>query len=96
MADDPNEDATPTETQREAQEALEKQVAQLKREINKINRTLAESAKRWSRKPLVGMRARPIACLGQRKHFAKGRLRLPVSFKKTLARCRPPSCWARR
>ncbi|MER8439144.1 hypothetical protein NKH36_20890 [Mesorhizobium sp. M1312] len=44
MADDPNEDATPTETQREAQEALEKQVAQLKREINKINRTLAERA----------------------------------------------------
>jgi hypothetical protein len=34
MADDPNEDAKPTETQREAQEALEKQVAQLKREIN--------------------------------------------------------------
>ncbi|TIL81487.1 MAG: hypothetical protein E5Y81_02345 [Mesorhizobium sp.] len=44
MADDPNEDAKPTETQREAQEALEKQVAQLKREINKINRTLAEHA----------------------------------------------------
>ncbi|MER8409302.1 hypothetical protein NKH16_32480 [Mesorhizobium sp. M1307] len=34
----------PTETQREAQEALEKQVAQLKPEINKINRTLAERA----------------------------------------------------
>ncbi|WP_027154669.1 hypothetical protein [Mesorhizobium sp. WSM2561] len=44
MADDPNEDAKPTETQLEAQEALEKQVAQLKREINKINRTLAEHA----------------------------------------------------
>jgi hypothetical protein len=44
MADDPNEVATPRQTQREAQEALEKQVAQLKREINKINRTLAERA----------------------------------------------------
>ena len=44
MADDPNEAATPRQTQREAQEALEKQVAQLKREINKINRTLAERA----------------------------------------------------
>lgn len=31
-------------TTREAQEALEKQVAQMKREISKINRTLAESA----------------------------------------------------
>ncbi|MCF6103105.1 hypothetical protein [Mesorhizobium muleiense] len=47
MADDPNEDAKPTETQREAQEALEKQVAQLKREINKINRTLVEEATGW-------------------------------------------------
>ncbi|MER9298800.1 hypothetical protein NKI38_20255 [Mesorhizobium sp. M0621] len=44
MADDQNEAATPRPTQREAQEALEKQVAQLKREINKINRTLAERA----------------------------------------------------
>ncbi|TIO11068.1 hypothetical protein [Mesorhizobium sp.] len=43
MADDPNEAAMPS-TQREAQEALEKQVAQLKREISKINRTLAERA----------------------------------------------------
>lgn len=34
----------PKMTQREAQDALEKQVAQLKREINKINRTLAERA----------------------------------------------------
>lgn len=49
MADDPNEAATPTETQREAQEALEKQVAQLKREINKINRTLAERAEEGGR-----------------------------------------------
>ena len=30
MADDPNESAAPRVTQREAQEALEKQVAQLK------------------------------------------------------------------
>ncbi|MER8389530.1 hypothetical protein NKG60_28545 [Mesorhizobium sp. M1428] len=44
MADEPNESATPKMTQREAQEALEKQVAQLKREISKINRTLAERA----------------------------------------------------
>ena len=44
MADDPKEAATSRSTQREAQEALEKQVAQLKREINKINRTLAERA----------------------------------------------------
>jgi ElaB/YqjD/DUF883 family membrane-anchored ribosome-binding protein len=44
MVDDPNEAAAPRQTQREAQEALEKQVAQLKREINKINRTLAERA----------------------------------------------------
>ncbi|MER9138863.1 hypothetical protein NKI20_21780 [Mesorhizobium sp. M0830] len=44
MAADQNEAATPRPTQREAQEALEKQVAQLKREINKINRTLAERA----------------------------------------------------
>ena len=44
MADDPNEATTPRSTQREAREALEKQVAQLKREINKINRTLAERA----------------------------------------------------
>lgn len=44
MADDPNEAMTPRPTQREAQEALEKQVAQLKREISKINRTLAERA----------------------------------------------------
>ena len=44
MADDANEAATPRPTQREAQEALEKQVAQLKREINKINRTLVERA----------------------------------------------------
>ncbi|MER9232503.1 hypothetical protein NKI56_10415 [Mesorhizobium sp. M0622] len=44
MADEPNESAAPKMTQREAQEALEKQVAQLRREINKINRTLAERA----------------------------------------------------
>ncbi|MER9799673.1 hypothetical protein NKJ36_21425 [Mesorhizobium sp. M0142] len=44
MADDPNESAAPKMTPREAQEALEKQVAQLRREINKINRTLAERA----------------------------------------------------
>ncbi|OWK18872.1 hypothetical protein AJ88_03040 [Mesorhizobium amorphae CCBAU 01583] len=44
MADDPNETTAPRMTQREAQEALEKQVAQLKREISKINRTLAERA----------------------------------------------------
>jgi predicted nucleic acid-binding Zn-ribbon protein len=44
MADDQNEGASPKPTQREAQEALEKQVAQLKREINKINRTLADRA----------------------------------------------------
>lgn len=44
MVDDPNEAATPSKTQSEAQEALEKQVAQLKREISKINRTLAEGA----------------------------------------------------
>ncbi|WP_214477165.1 hypothetical protein [Mesorhizobium sp. dw_380] len=44
MANDQNEGVTPRPTQREAQEALEKQVAQLKREINKINRTLAERA----------------------------------------------------
>ncbi|ANT49386.1 hypothetical protein [Mesorhizobium amorphae] len=44
MADDPNETTAPRMTQREAQEALEKQVAQLKREIGKINRTLAERA----------------------------------------------------
>ncbi|MER8574579.1 hypothetical protein NKG99_24155 [Mesorhizobium sp. M1409] len=44
MAADQNEAATPRTTQREAQEALEKQVAQLKREINKINRTLAARA----------------------------------------------------
>ncbi|UVK57297.1 hypothetical protein DBIPINDM_008558 (plasmid) [Mesorhizobium sp. AR02] len=37
MADDENDTATPRLTQRE-----EKQVAQLKREINKINRTLVE------------------------------------------------------
>ncbi|MER8491592.1 hypothetical protein NKH53_25540 [Mesorhizobium australicum] len=42
MADDQNQTAAPRPTQREAQEPLEKQVAQLKREINKINRTLAE------------------------------------------------------
>ncbi|PAQ08434.1 hypothetical protein [Mesorhizobium temperatum] len=44
MVDDTNEAATPRNTQREAQKDLEKQVAQLKREINKINRTLAERA----------------------------------------------------
>ncbi|WP_095203450.1 hypothetical protein [Mesorhizobium carmichaelinearum] len=44
MADDQNQAATPRATQREAQEVLEKQVAQLKREINKINRTLAGRA----------------------------------------------------
>ncbi|QND57377.1 hypothetical protein [Mesorhizobium huakuii] len=44
MADEQKEAAAPRPTQREAQEALEKQVAQLKREINKINRTLAERA----------------------------------------------------
>jgi predicted nucleic acid-binding Zn-ribbon protein len=44
MVDDQNEGASSRPTQREAQEALEKQVAQLKREINKINRTLAERA----------------------------------------------------
>jgi hypothetical protein len=41
---DTNDESTPSTNQREAQEALEKQVAQLKREINKINRTLAERA----------------------------------------------------
>ena len=44
MAAEQNEAATPRPTQREAQEALEKQVAQLKREISKINRALAERA----------------------------------------------------
>lgn len=39
MADDRTTQET---TAREAQEALEKQVAQMKREISKINRTLAE------------------------------------------------------
>lgn len=43
MADDPNA-ATPRPTHREAQEALAKQVAQLKREISKIKRTLAVRA----------------------------------------------------
>lgn len=41
MADD---NTNPKTTTREAQEALEKQVAQMKREISKINRTLAERA----------------------------------------------------
>ncbi|MDX8448175.1 hypothetical protein [Mesorhizobium captivum] len=41
---DASDESTPRMNQREAQEALEKQVAQLKREINKINRTLAERA----------------------------------------------------
>ena len=44
MADDQNEAAAPRPTQREGQEALEKQVAQLKREISKINRSLADRA----------------------------------------------------
>ncbi|MGO4642409.1 hypothetical protein AB4Z43_28610 [Mesorhizobium sp. 2RAF45] len=44
MADEQKEAAAPKPTQREAQEALEKQVAQLKREINKINRSLSERA----------------------------------------------------
>ncbi|SFN99889.1 hypothetical protein SAMN03159463_00813 [Mesorhizobium sp. NFR06] len=41
---DTNDESTPSINQREAQKALEKQVAQLKHEINKINRTLAERA----------------------------------------------------
>ncbi|RRH94242.1 hypothetical protein EH240_27560 [Mesorhizobium tamadayense] len=44
MPDTSDESSTPKITQSEAQEALEKQVAQLKREINKINRILAERA----------------------------------------------------
>ncbi|RWA61042.1 MAG: hypothetical protein E5V17_02605 [Mesorhizobium sp.] len=44
MAETDDQSSTPKMTQREAQEALEKQVAQLKREINKINRTLSERA----------------------------------------------------
>lgn len=42
MAD--NENDTPKGTQRAAQDALEKQVAQLKREISKINKTLSDRA----------------------------------------------------
>lgn len=41
MADD---NSTPKLTQREMQETLEKQVAQMRREIAKINRALAEHA----------------------------------------------------
>lgn len=44
MADQENDSSPKPPTQREAQEALEKQVAQLKREIAKINRTLSERA----------------------------------------------------
>jgi septal ring factor EnvC (AmiA/AmiB activator) len=44
MADNENETNTPNGTQRATQDALEKQVAQLKREISKINKTLADRA----------------------------------------------------
>ena len=44
MADPQNDSSPKPPTQREAQEALEKQIAQLKREIGKINRVLAERA----------------------------------------------------
>ena len=44
MADNPNDNTSPKNTQREAQEAMQKEIASLKREINKINRTLAERA----------------------------------------------------
>ncbi|MEO5324042.1 hypothetical protein PV773_12030 [Mesorhizobium sp. CC13] len=40
----PDDNNTSKMTQREVQEALEKQVAQLKREVSKINRLLAEQA----------------------------------------------------
>jgi predicted nucleic acid-binding Zn-ribbon protein len=42
MADTPTKDSPAKMSQREAQEALEKQVGQLKREISKINKALAE------------------------------------------------------
>ena len=63
MPDTSDEPSTPKKTQREAQEALEKQVAELKREIDKINRTLAR-ARRISRRggsSRAVMKALPIA-----------------------------------
>lgn len=44
MADTQIENGAPRTTQREARIALERQVAQLKREINRINKTLADRA----------------------------------------------------
>ena len=46
MADQKNDSPTKAPTQSEAQEALEKQVAQLKREIAKINRALVRARRR--------------------------------------------------
>ncbi|PAP95457.1 hypothetical protein [Mesorhizobium wenxiniae] len=95
MADNPNEAAKPTETQRDAQEALEKQVAQLKREINKINRSLAERAEEVVEEATGWYEGAADSVSRTTQALRKGRLRLPASFKKTLARCRPPSCWVR-
>jgi hypothetical protein len=44
MADDVDKSPPKSPTQREVQETLEKQVAQMKRDIARINRVLAERA----------------------------------------------------
>jgi hypothetical protein len=62
MPDTSDEPSTPKKTQREAQEALEKQVAELKREIDKINRTLARVRRRSRRGGgRAGIKALPVA-----------------------------------
>lgn len=96
MAETDDQSSTPKMTQREAQEALEKQVAQLKREINKINRTLSERAEEALEEPMAGMTARLIVPAGPLRHFAAERNRFPEWSRKIRARSRPPSFSAAR
>lgn len=44
MADTPNDNTSPKDTPREAQDAMHKEITSLKRDTNKINRALAERA----------------------------------------------------
>jgi len=52
MADNPNDNPSPKNS--EAQGAMQKEIASLKREINKINRTLAERAEEVAAGEAIG------------------------------------------
>lgn len=92
MADNPNDKPTPNNAQSEAQGAMQKEIASLKREINKINRPLAERGEEAAEEARAGTAVRATALREPRGNSERELPRSPKLCSKTLARLVRPLC----